>query len=402
MQFDVVCVAFPAWEGDYVKSTVHLMSELASRRKVLYIDYQYTIKDVLQALRRNPFRIPVKHILGLKNRVRTIQLPNGATIYVLSVPPIFPINFIKKHGLFDLMLRFNALLMRSSIKKALAQLQIKEYVMVNAYNPIYGLGLFSFFQPHKQVYYCYDEISASVWAKDHGSRLEASFMQKADAMVVSSEGLWKSKKPYNDQIFTVKNGVDFNLFQTAFVPFSHKPLEKVIGYIGTLDQRIDYSIFEQMAQRFPTAKIVIVGRVLDDMADVKCHTDVLRQYPNIIFEGAKKPYELIDYLKTFHIGIIPFIKSEQTAAIYPMKVNEYLAAGLGVVATDFAPLGEFSSVIHIADTPDLFVEKVGDLLENDSDDKQKVRVAMAKTNSWQERGRQLDEVLTKIITSAKV
>ena len=56
----------------------------------------------------------------------------------------------------------------------------------------------------------------------------------------------------------------------------------------------------------------------------------------------------MEYLKEFHIGIIPFVKNEQTAAIYPMKINEYLAAGLGVVATDFAPLSEFGEAIHVS------------------------------------------------------
>jgi hypothetical protein len=70
--------------------------------------------------------------------------------------------------------------------------------------------------------------------------------------------------------------------------------------------------------------------VLDDMSEVKEQTDPLRAIPNIRFEGAKPPTALMEYLKEFHIGIIPFIKNEQTAAIYPMKINEYLAAGLGL------------------------------------------------------------------------
>jgi glycosyltransferase involved in cell wall biosynthesis len=399
MEFDIVCVAFPAWEGNYVKSTIQLMSELATKRRVLYVDYQYTWKDVLQAVFKNPFNIPIKRILGLQKRIRTIELYNGATIYVLSTPPVVPINFIKNTWLFNKMLRFNALGQQKSIKKALKALQFNRFVVVNAFNPAYGLGLFDFFVPHRQVYYCYDEIGASVWAKDHGVRLENQYMTQVDAIVVSSEGLKNAKKVVKKPIFTVKNGVTFDLFYRAFVPVSQKKTPKIIGYIGTLDQRIDYSIFEKLAQQYSEAIIMIVGRVLDDIPEVKEKTDPLRQYPNIQFEGTKPPELLMEYLKIFHIGIIPFLKTEQTAAIYPMKINEYLAAGLGVVATDFAPLTEFESVIAIAHNTETFVEKVGLLLNTDADTNQPARIAMAKSNDWSQRGVQLDTILDKVVST---
>lgn len=393
MEFDVVCVAFPSWEGDYVKSTIQLMSELAAHRRVLYVDYQYTVKDVVQAIFKNPFHIPVSRILGLKKRLRNITLENGATIYVLSTPPVIPINFIKKVPLFEKLLRFNSFWQASTIQRALKDLNSKNYIVVNAFNPSYGIGLYDNFKPHIQTYYCYDEIGASYWAKDHGPRLEAQYMKMVDHVIVSSEGLQNSKKPFNNHIDTVKNGVDFELFHKAFVPLSQKNAKKKIGYIGTIDQRIDYDILKQLALEFPDTEIIIVGRVLDDMSEVKEQTDPLRAIPNIRFEGAKPPTALMEYLKEFHIGIIPFVKNEQTAAIYPMKINEYLAAGLGVVATDFAPLSEFGEAIHVSTNTADFIQAVKDLLEKDSDHKQLARVEIAKQNSWQQRGAQLNHLL---------
>ena len=39
----LVCLAQPAWDGDYVKSTIRLMQALAARYRVLYVDYAYTL-----------------------------------------------------------------------------------------------------------------------------------------------------------------------------------------------------------------------------------------------------------------------------------------------------------------------------------------------------------------------
>jgi hypothetical protein len=46
-KLDIVCHAFPSWRGDHVKSTIELMKEMALKHKVLYVDYAYTLKDLL-------------------------------------------------------------------------------------------------------------------------------------------------------------------------------------------------------------------------------------------------------------------------------------------------------------------------------------------------------------------
>ena len=91
------------------------------------------------------------------------------------------------------------------------------------------------------------------------------------------------KSPFNSHIDTVKNGVDFELFHKAFVSLSQKSiLRKKLEYIGTVDQRIDYDILKRLALEFPDTEIIIVGRVLDDMSEVKEQTEPLKvnpQYP---------------------------------------------------------------------------------------------------------------------------
>ncbi len=47
---DIVCISRSTWEGDYMKSNVHLMGQLASKHKVLYVDYVMTIKDIFTLL----------------------------------------------------------------------------------------------------------------------------------------------------------------------------------------------------------------------------------------------------------------------------------------------------------------------------------------------------------------
>ena len=49
---------------------------------------------------------------------------------------------------------------------------------------------------------------------------------------------------------------------------------------------------------------------------------------------SRKPYQALPaYCKAFDIAILPFVMNELTLAANPLKLREYLAAGLPVVAS---------------------------------------------------------------------
>ena len=58
-----------------------------------------------------------------------------------------------------------------------------------------------------------------------------------------------------------------------------------------------------------------------------------RREPNVHLLGPRAHAELPAVLRGADVGLIPYAVSELTASIFPMKVYEYLAAGLPVVAT---------------------------------------------------------------------
>jgi glycosyltransferase involved in cell wall biosynthesis len=60
--------------------------------------------------------------------------------------------------------------------------------------------------------------------------------------------------------------------------------------------------------------------------------------PNVRLLGQRPRAELPALVATFDVALVPYVRSLQTAAVFPLKLHEYLAAGRRVVATDFAPL----------------------------------------------------------------
>ena len=361
-KFDIVCLSFPAWDGNYVKSTVKLMSALSHSHRVIFVDYAYTWKDVFRGiLGKNPF-IPWKRVLGVQSRVRQVLVPQG-TVEVLSLPPVIPVNWTRSPSLLKRLIQLNGWLLQQVLASSLKNRGVEDRVVINALNPVYGNVLAGKLDESLLVYYCYDEIQAGKWMTVHGHAAEEGFFKKVDLVITSSEKLRERKSAYHPKCFTVNNGVDLDIFMSGSTPeqsFSTSPHRPVVGYLGSVDHRMDLVLLDKLLDKFPQIELHFVGRVTSK--EVKEH---FKGHPLVHFEGPQTPDKLAHFLGKFDVGIIPFVKNEFTEGIYPMKINEYLAAGLRVVSTRFGDMNSFESVAAICDTHEQFLESIGTVLNSD-------------------------------------
>ncbi len=158
----IICLGLPAWEGDYLKSTVQLMSEMTHFSRVLYVEYTYTWVDVVRGL-LGKNKAPVKRILGRENRLRNIKLANGNEILVLTLPAFLPINWISNKSIYQFFLKLNIKIIEKAIKKVTQKVKINNPLIINAFQPSFGLNLKGKFNEKATIYYCYDEISEASW-----------------------------------------------------------------------------------------------------------------------------------------------------------------------------------------------------------------------------------------------
>lgn len=381
----IVCVAFPTWEGDYMKSTVQLMSELALEHEVLYVDYAFTYKDLAMGLLGRG-SAPVARLLGRAPRLRTLTLANGAAVQHLTLSPFLPTNWIASPTLHDALLQLNAAAAARAIRRATAALGFERPIVVNAFNPALGNALAGRLGESKLVYYCYDEISAAGWIKRHGTRHEAAFLARTDLTIVSSAQLLRDKSPLARRCTLVKNGVSLALFQAA----QQRPADMpppgtpIVGYLGSIDERLDYDLLCELASARADCLFVFVGREVLPEAVAR-----LRALPNVVLLGPRPPEQLADYVAAFDVSLIPFVKNKLTAGIYPLKINEYLAMGKPVVATRFGDMSDFEQVVRVVDDAAAFAAAVAAALEEKEDATAgAARRRFAEGNSW--AGRAVD------------
>ncbi len=387
---NIVCIGNTTWFGDYQKSSVQLLSRLAKTNNVLYVDYAYTIKDVISGF-MGKTKAPVKQILGIKNRLDVIAVNDAGKVVKLTLPPVIPFNHFKNDRLFRMVLKFNSYIIAGSVKKAMRKLGMDNVISITSFMPFYGLFLKSKLNEKLNVYYCYDSIDG----KRNGPRgktYENEYMKDIDGVIVTSDNLAAQKTSLNPNIFIVKNGVDFQLFRQA-VEGCHKPgPPKVVCYTGSIDQRFETEMVEYCIKNAPEYKFIFVGPVRNKGA-----ADKIGKYPNVTIKAPVPPEEIPLIMYNSHVGIIPYTRTHLNKNVYPLKINEYLAVGTAVVMTDFALLPEFESLVSVAPDQETFFAKLKLEIESDTPEKQNERVAFASKNSWDSRTEAFSEVLQRLL-----
>lgn len=391
---NIICISQTTWHGEFTKSTVQLLSLLAEKNTVVFVEYPFTMKDVVMTLLGKQ-RAQVSRMLGFKKRIVDEKTDNGATVKHLVMPPVLPVDFISNETIFKIVFAINVFIYKNQLRKTIKKLKLDNPIVITAYNPMYGLPMIGQLKEHLNVYYCYDGMDT----QRHKSRIyniEQQFCKKVDGIITTSDYLNGEKKQLNLQSAVVKNGVDFKLFvlHAKRAVSNHASLKKV-GYIGTLDFRFDIDIMENAIQQLPKVLFEFTGYLLNHNIQER-----LSKYENVAFFKSVKPHEVPQLLAKYDLGIIPYKMDEVNKNIYPLKINEYLAVGVPVVMTAFANLTDFALMVKSAENKELFKSYIENELANDTAEKIAARIEFAKLNSWESRAEDFSNILEKY-SSAK-
>ena len=73
----------------------------------------------------------------------------------------------------------------------------------------------------------------------------------------------------------------------------------------------------------------------------------LQRLPNVHFVGTRSYDSLPGFAKGFTVGILPFKVNRLTENVNPIKLREYLAAGLPVVSTALPEVKSYAGVVGL-------------------------------------------------------
>jgi UDP-galactopyranose mutase len=242
-----------------------------------------------------------------------------------------------------------------------------------------------------------DELSAFRGAPAELVEREAELMQVADVVFTGGHSLFEAKRTRHTNIHPFPSSVDVGHFRTARKllgdPADQAPIPHPrLGFFGVIDERMDLELVDGVAAARPDWQLVMLGPTAKiDPAD-------LPRRPNIHYLGHKAYRELPRYLARWDVALLPFARNESTRFISPTKTPEYLAAGCPVVSTPIrdvvTPYGERGAV-HIAGSPERFVEEVASALAVDRADPAWHRAVaeLLKDKSWDRTWEAMDGLL---------
>jgi glycosyltransferase involved in cell wall biosynthesis len=226
------------------------------------------------------------------------------------------------------------------------------------YSPMSAPIMLGAFHERAVVYDCMDELASFRYAPTDIAHRERGLLQSADIVFAGGQQLYCAKSRLHHNVHFFGCGVDVAHFGHAALAETRIPDDvriagKVLGYVGVIDERLDYALIEQLAVDIPDATIVLVGPV------VKVNANELPRRANIRWLGQRDYADLPGYLKAFDVCLMPFALNEATQYINPTKTLEYMAAGRPIVSTPVTDVvRQFADIVRVAPAGTHFVDAV--------------------------------------------
>ena len=246
------------------------------------------------------------------------------------------------------------------------------------------------------VYHAYDDFSKQ---GDH-TDLEDLLIERADLLLASSRAIKNSleNRSNRQDIHIVPNGVDFDHFATlqseppdlAAIPHPR------IGYIGSVNQKVDIALYATLADILPMHNFIIIGNhgVMGQQQEALARAKKLN---NIHFLEAKSLEKIPAYMQYMDINAMPYVTDETIWASsgYPLKLHEYLAVGKPVISSAIDAVLEFEKVVSIPRSVSEWKNAIEKLVNGNQQVTAQQRQAVAKANQWNIRAEQIQFLINE-------
>ncbi|MGO9956792.1 MAG: glycosyltransferase [Solirubrobacteraceae bacterium] len=369
----IVCVGFNDWDNEVWTNQHHLMSRLAASGS--------TILFVESLGLRRPRLTSGRDVRRIARRLRTglaaPRMRDGVTVLSPLVVPVHSNRAVR---------RLNAVVLRAQVARAARALGIGHPILWG-YVPQAEV-LLDVVDPELVIYHCVDDIAAQEGIDSANfAAAEARFAGRADLVIASAPALADRMRTLSDNVLYAPNVADTALFATALEPGPLDPAmaalpEPRIAFVGAIAaKKIDFELLIAVASARPDWTFALVGPV--GLGEPDTDVSALAAQPNVHLLGARSQAALPDLLRGAAAGVIPYRSSRLTASIFPMKVYEFLAAGVPVVATGLPALDGIDGVELVAGeraTVAALQRALGEPA-----DRRRARSQAARSHSWEAR-----------------
>jgi glycosyltransferase involved in cell wall biosynthesis len=377
---DVLLFSTADWDHPFWTNKQHVASHLARRGfRVLYVESlglrRPTVKsrDVARVARR------------LRHAVQGVRQVED-NLWVAS-PLVIPWHDNR------LARWFNDRFLQWWLKRQCDRLGFRDPILWT-YNPLVG-PMAARLGGSLLVYHCVDDLSAAPHLPAAAiERAEQELAHNADLVFTTSQKLHAQLLGFNPTAtHFLPNVADYGHFSKARSPgaipddLAAIPRPR-LGFVGALSTyKVDFDLIAAVAKARPDWHWVLIGQVGEGQPDTSI---AALRLPNIHLLGPRAYAQLPSYLRGLDVATIPARANPYTAAMFPMKFFEYLAAGLPVVASHVPAVADFSGACDLVASDTAFVAAVDRVLAGQRPELEYC-LQLARRFTWQWR---MQEMLT--------
>lgn len=377
--------------GGHWQSDQNLAHALAARHPVLYVSPQLSPVSPFRYGLDNINRHQVADILERRVRVSG----RLRTFTPLALPPLT--NKRIRHASLPLV--------RAQIRYAVQKSGIRRPIVVSA-APLGGLSGAA--GETLRVGLIMDHLEAGA-AFIHRDPVDIA--QEVAATCAAADLLCVPSRPLQDLL--ASRGWETKLLPWGFArdladeydnatePSEYEGLPRpLLGYAGSIDDRLDYRLIVGLADHFDHGSIVFVGPMSPRLSSSA--REALGSRRNIHLLGVRPRRSLPAYLKYLDCALLPYVDMEFTRYQSPLKVWDYLYAGPPLVATGSAELRRYKPpLLYFSDSVGTVPDQVSAAIAGGpAGAAERRRFALA--NTWETRGQQLDDLIDEAVCGSPV
>ena len=289
---------------------------------------------------------------------------------------------------------FNAWFLAHYIRRQARRLGMKDFQLWT-FLPTTA-PMIRYLKSRKVIYYCVDEWSAFTFLNGRlMEQMETDLIKQSDLVITSAEKLYASKRHLHPKTYLVPHGVDSEHFGKACLPSTIVPKEleglptPIIGFWGLIHEWIDIDLIYQVASQRPQWSFVLIGKT-----GVDCSS--LKMLSNVHLLGVRSYDTLPAFAKGFTVGIMPFKINRLTENVNPIKLREYLAAGLPVVSTPLLEAQAYRGVVRFGANADEFIDALDLAVKETSEASVRMRLESVRGETWVARVDQISQYIKSL------
>jgi teichuronic acid biosynthesis glycosyltransferase TuaH len=251
-------------------------------------------------------------------------------------------------------------------------------------------------RPEKSIYFNVDDY-ALYWPRhaDRVNALERQAVRESDLTVCVSrlraDQLREAEPGAASKIRHLPHGAPSSSIDSEPNRTPAEPPEDLaslpgprLGFVGSLEDRIDWRLLAALADAMPHASIVLIGKPGETPAGA-WQEDRARclNRPNVHLMGWRPQALIGRYNAAFDACLIPYLADHPfNVACCPTKIMDCMGTGRPIVSTDLPECLLYQNLFDVVSGPEAFIEAVQSLEKSGFDDgKADARHAWAVDNS---------------------